>query len=125
MGGIGVFLWKISVALYLLTNGVLGLGKKGDYNEIFKVFGSNTDVFVTIAAIISLIAGIFVIMEMLNISIPIVDMLILVIAIIWAVFIVLRVISWIDHKFGWDGLAQIAIYLMVLSSLIVATKKFD
>jgi len=120
----GNFIWKISVALYLLANGVLGLNGKGDYVEIFGVFKGDTKAFVAIAAVISVIAGIFVILEMLKISIPIVDLLILIIAVIWAIFAVLRIVSWFDG-FGWVGLAQIAIYLMVLGSLVIASKKFD
>jgi len=119
----GNFIWKISVALYLLSNGVLGLDRKGDYVKIFDVFKANTDAFVVIAAVISIIAGVFVILEMLKISIPIVDLLILIIAVIWAIFAVLRIVSWFDG-FGWAGLAQISIYLMVLGSLVIASKKF-
>ena len=40
--GIGVFLWKISVALYLIANGVLGLNKGGDFKIIFeRMFSGN------------------------------------------------------------------------------------
>ena len=124
MSGIGSFLWKISVALYLITNGVLGLTKGGEFAKIFGIFGNNSGIFIVAAAVISLIAGIAVLLEMFNISVPIRDTLILIIAIIWAVFFVLAVINWIGGGFGWGGLATLAVYLMILSSLLIASKKF-
>ena len=124
MSGVGSVLWKISVALYLVTNGVLGLtGKSGDFAKIFDIFGRNSGIFVTIAAVISLIAGIVVLLEMFNISIPKLDFCIFIIAIIWAVFFVIAVINWIG-SFSWEGLAQLAVYLMILASLIIASKRF-
>ena len=124
MSGIGSFLWKISVALYLITNGVLGLGKGGEFANIFGIFGNNAGLFVIVAGVIALIAGIVILLEMFNISVPKLDICIFIIAIIWAVFFVLAVINWITSGFGWGGLATLAVYLMILASLFIASKKF-
>ena len=130
--GIGIFLWKISVGLYLIANGVLGLTKGGDFKiilgNIFK--GDALNMFVIIAGVIALIAGICIFLELLGIEISFLNNLILIIAIIWAVFIVIEIISWFTGKrFGgnnfWHVLQLLAVHLVVLSSLLVASKKFS
>jgi hypothetical protein len=125
--GIGVFLWKISVALYLIANGALGLSKGGgDFRIILReVFsGSMLNTCVTIAAIIALVAGIAVILEMLNVKLSFLDTLILIIAIIWVVYVVLEIISWLKSGFSWEVIQKLAVHLMVLASLLIASRKF-
>lgn len=124
--GIGVFLWKISVALYLIANGVLGLKDGGDFKIIFETMnlGKNLSLFVTIAAVIALIAGIAVILEMLSIKLSFLDTLILIIAIIWVVYIVIEIISWLKSGFSWEVIQKLAVHLMVLASLLIASRKF-
>jgi hypothetical protein len=128
--GIGVFLWKISVALYLIANGILGLQKwkGGDFDIIFRRmnFSGNTlSLFVTIASVIALVAGIAVLLEMLNIKFSFLDTLLFIVAIIWAVYVVIEVISWLTHGFGdfWHSLQMLAVHLMVFASLLIASKK--
>jgi hypothetical protein len=133
--GIGIFLWKISVALYLIANGVLGLAdrtfNKGDFyiifNRIFK--GDALGLFVTVASVIALIAGIAVLLEMFQIQLSFLDTLILIIAIIWVVYVVIEIIGWITKGTGagenlWSTLQRLAVHLMVLSSLLIASRKF-
>ena len=130
-GKLGSFLWKISVALYLIANGVLGLvgNGKGDFSIIFgAIFGKNSGVLVTIASVIALVAGIAILLEMLNIQLSFLDTLILIIAIIWAVYVIVEIIAWITGKYKnsnlWEILQRLAVHLMVLSSLLIASKKF-
>ncbi|MCL2805981.1 MAG: hypothetical protein FWD26_08590 [Treponema sp.] len=125
--GLGNFLWKISVALYLIANGVLGLSKGGDFAIIFRsVFRSNVDILVVIAGVIALVAGVAVLLEMFNIKLSFLDTLILIVAIIWAVYVVLGIISWVISGFDsfWYVLQRLAVHVMVLSSLLIASKKF-
>jgi hypothetical protein len=35
--GIGIFIWKIAVAVYLMAIGVMGIGKTGDLRVIFGI----------------------------------------------------------------------------------------
>ena len=97
--GIGVFLWKISVALYLIANGVLGLSKGGDFKIIFDKFGTNLSVLIQVAGVIALVAGIAILLEMFDITLSFLDTLILIIAIIWAVFVVIEIVSWVTGGF--------------------------
>jgi len=125
--GIGIFLWKISVALYLIANGVLGLQKYsgGDFSIIFGRMGFPA-IFVTVASVIALVAGIAVLLEMLGIKLSFLDTLILIIAIIWVVYVVIEIVSWVTKGFGnfWHSLQMLAVHLMVLASLLIASKKF-
>jgi hypothetical protein len=131
--GLGVFLWKIAVALYLIANGVLGLtgGKianKGDFHVIFsRMFsGDVLNVFVAVASVIALVAGIAVLLEMFNIRLSFLDSLILIIAVIWAVYIVIEIIGWITRARSenfWSILQMLAVHIMVFSSLLIASKK--
>jgi hypothetical protein len=131
MKGIGSLLWKISVALYLIANGVLGLFMGGgDFKIIFgTIFGGNVDIFVTIAAIISLVAGIAILLEFFNVQLSFLDTLVFIVAIIWAVYIVIEIIAWLrGNNFGkdlWGTLQKLAVHLMVLGSLLIASKKFE
>jgi hypothetical protein len=133
-GGIGIFLWKVSVALYLIANGVLGLQKKffnqGDFHIIFKRMGFGGDtlsLFVTIASVIALVAGICILLEMFEVQISFLDTLILIIAIVWIVYVVIEIIGWVtkgsDRSF-FSTLQMLAVHTMVLSSLLIASKKF-
>jgi hypothetical protein len=131
--GLGIFLWKISVALYLIANGVLGLTKslfnKGDFWVIFSRIGFKGDilsVFVAVASVVALVAGIAIILEMLNVTFPFLDTLIFIIAIIWAVYIVIEIIGWITSKDSslWPVLQMLAVHIMVLANLLIASKRF-
>jgi len=132
--GIGGKLWTISVALYLIANGVLGLtGKaltnKGDFHIIFSQMfkGDALSLFVTIASVIALVAGIAILLEMFDVKLSFLDTLILIIAIIWVVYIVIEIVAWLKSGFGnnlWSNLQRLGVHLMVLASLLIASKKF-
>jgi len=136
--GIGIFLWKLSVALYLIANGALGLfvkkglktiGKSSDFEIIFgKMFkdGDVVKALVVCASVVAFVAGICVILEMLNVEISFLDTLILIIAIIWVVYVIFSVIVWVGDKFDpfWYTLQKLGVHVMVLASLMIASKKF-
>jgi len=131
--GLGIFLWKISVALYLIANGVLGLSKslwnKGDFWIIFDRIGFKGDalsVFVGVASVVALVAGIAIILEMLSLELAFLDTLIFIIAVIWAVYIIIEIIGWITGKGNenlWYTLQRLAVHIMVLANLLIASRK--
>jgi hypothetical protein len=134
--GIGNFLWQISVALYLIANGVLGINKGGDFAIIYRAIFDKGDfptVLAVITAVIALVAGIALILELFEIQLSFLDLLIFIIAIVWVVYIIVEIIFWISGKgVGglsfkrdfWHTIQQLAVHLMVLASLLVASKKF-
>jgi hypothetical protein len=129
-GGFGNFLWKISVALYLIANGVLAITTKGgDFKVIFERMFSNNfvDTFVIIAGIIAVVSGIAVICELFEVKVSFRDTLIFIAAIIWSVFIIFQLIGWLssDQNINfWFALQQLSIYLMVSGSLFIASRRF-
>jgi len=126
MKGLGSFIWKLAVALYLLATGVLATFHKGGDLAAIITSVLKGDIFVVIAGVIAFLAGIFLLLEMFNVKISILDLLIFIVAIIWAVFVVLVIINWIGSGFKdlWVALQQIGVYIMVCASLLIASKKF-
>lgn len=125
--GIGGFLWKLSVALYLVAIGVVAVANKsGDLGAIFSGIGLNDNIWVIVAGVIALVAGVAMLLEMFNVKVSFIDTLLLILTIIWVVFIVFILIAWIRASFGgfWEVLKVLAINLMICSSLLISSKKF-
>jgi hypothetical protein len=130
--GVGSFVWKISVALYLIANGVLGLQKYrgSDFYIIFNRMGFGRDAlsaFVMAASVIALVAGFCILLEMLKVRISFLDTLLLIIAIIWLAYVAIEVVAWITKgksENTFSVLQMLAVHLMVLGSLLIASKKF-
>ena len=130
--GLTFFLWQLSVSLYLIANGVLGLQRwsGGDFLIIFKRMGfggSTLSLLVTIASVISFVAGIAILLELFSVELPFLSTLVFIIAIIWAVYIVIEIISWLTSglKDFFHEIQLLAIHIMVLASLLTASKRFE
>ena len=132
-GGYGQLIWSISIALYLIANGVLGVTKspRGDFNIIFNfVFnGSSFGNMVTmLVSIISLLAGILVLFELFKVKFNFLDELLFIVAIICVVYVVIEIYYWFKNGlFGndlWGTIQKLAVHLMVLGSLFIASKRF-
>ena len=130
--GLCGFLWQISVALYLIANGVLGLQRwsGGAFVTIFRRMGFSGDglnLLVILFSIIAFIAGIAIILDLFSIELPFLNLLVLIVAIIWVVYIVIAIVSWISSGFGnfFPELAVLAVNVMVLASLLAASKRFE
>jgi phosphotransferase system glucose/maltose/N-acetylglucosamine-specific IIC component len=133
--GLCNLIWKVSVALYLFANGVLGLQNKipskGDFYQILQRIGMGSNglkICVPVLSVIAIIAGILIILELFDIKVPMLETLLLIIAIIWAVFVVVEIISWIKgtvRKDFLEVLKMVAVHLMILVPLLLGSKKFD
>jgi hypothetical protein len=128
---LGFFLWQLSVALYLIANGVLGIDKGGDFAIIYRtVFGRGdlTTFLAIITGIIALVAGITLVLDLVQIKLSFLDLLTFIVFIVWAVYIVVECIHWYKTgAFGsdlWHTLQKLAVHLMVLGSLLTASKRF-
>ena len=125
--GIGIFLWKLAVALYLIANGVLGLKGGGDFHAILTNTMSFPKIIATIIAVFALIGGILVLIEMFTkITSRSLDYIALVLAIIWAVYIIIGIVSWVTGKSNldlWGMLQRLGVHTMVLGSLLVIARK--
>jgi uncharacterized membrane protein HdeD (DUF308 family) len=132
-GGYGQLIWSISVALYLIANGVLGVTKNpnGDFHIIFSfIFNGSSfgNMVAMLVSVISLLAGILVLFELFKVKFSFLDELLFIVAIIWVVYIVIEIFYWLKNgRFGsdlWGTIQKLAVHLMVLGSLFIASKKF-
>jgi hypothetical protein len=82
---------------------------------------------VMIVSIIALLAGVLVLFAMFKVKFSFLDELLFVVAIIWFIYVIIEIIYWLRGGLGNDlwGIVQIlATHLMVLGSLLVASKRF-
>ena len=131
-GGIGNNLWKISITLYLVAEGILAVLKNNasGFKAMFLGIGLNNDTIVVFAGIIALAAGVAILLEMFKVELPFLSTLIFIVAIIWAVYVIVVIFGWLKTGIGegpaiWIKFLNLAIQLMVLSSLMIASRRFD
>jgi hypothetical protein len=131
--GVGAFLWQIAVGLYLFANGILGIQKGGDFAIIYRAAfgrGDLTAILITVTGVVALVAGLAVIVDLFGIELNFINTLLFIIAIVWAVYLVIEIVSWVRGVlFKNDTLFHVvqllAVHLMVLGSLLTASKKFE
>ena len=130
---IGGFLLNIAVAMYLLATGILGLsGRKffpdGEIRRavtsLFK--GDIAELLIVILAVVSIAAGAFILLKFFGIVLPVTELLLVILAIVWIVFIVMIDIVYALNKgvnFV-DWLRSLGSHLMVLAGIVLATERF-
>ena len=132
---LGGILLSFSVAIYLLATGILGVsGRKffpdGEIRKavtsIFK--GDLAEILIVILAILAIAAGAFILMKFFGIVIPITELILVILAIVWIVFIIMIDIahplnSRVKTNFV-DWLRNFGAHLMVLSGIILSTERF-
>ena len=131
---IGGILLNFAVAIYLLATGILGLtGRKYFPNgeirravtSLFK--GNFAETLIIVLAILAIAAGAFILLKFFGISIPITELLLIILAIVWVVFILMIDIVYpINHKGNnfVDWMRNFASHLMVLAGITLATERF-
>jgi hypothetical protein len=125
--------WQLAVGLYLFANGVLGIQNGGDFAIIYRAAlgrGDITTILVTVTGVVALIAGVAVVIDLFGIELNFINTLLFIIAIVWVVYIVFEIVSWVRGVlFKGDTLFHViqllAVHLMVLGSLLSASKKFE
>jgi uncharacterized protein involved in cysteine biosynthesis len=73
------------------------------------------------------VAGIAVLLDMFNVQLSFLSTLVFIIAIIWVVYVAIEIISWLMKGFPdfWPNIQMLAVPLMVLGSLLIASRKFS
>ena len=128
-------LLNFSVAIYLFATGILGLtGRKflADGGEIRRAVnsifsGDFAEILIFILAILAIAAGVFVLIKFFGVSVAITELLLIILAITWVVFILMIDIVYpLNHK-GTnfvDWLRSFGSHLMALAGIILATERF-
>ena len=132
---LGGILLNFSVAIYLLATGILGLsGRKffpdGEIRRavtsLFK--GDLAEILIVVLAILAIAAGAFILMKFFGIVIPLTELLLVVLAVVWIVFIIMiDVVHPLNSKLKTnfvDWLRNFGAHLMVLAGIILATERF-
>jgi len=132
---IGLFLLNIAVGIYLLATGILGLtGRKffpdGEIRRavtaLFK--GDFAEILIVVLSILAVAAGVFVLMKFFGIVIPITELMLVILAIVWVVFIIMIDIVYpLNHNRGVnfvDWLRGLGAHLMALGGIALATERF-
>ncbi|MCL1958058.1 MAG: hypothetical protein FWF68_00505 [Spirochaetes bacterium] len=128
---IGLVLLNSSVAAYLFATGIMGItGSKGGeirvaVNSIFS--GDFARILMIIISVLAIAAGIFILIKFFGISISITEILLIILAITWLIFILMIDIVYPINNKGTnftDWLRSFGSHVMVLSGIIFGTKKF-
>ncbi|ULQ60623.1 hypothetical protein K7I13_04920 [Brucepastera parasyntrophica] len=134
---IGLIILQVSVALYLFVNGILGLSK--DSNEftrlIKEIFGRGdlSNILAIVFSVCAIIAGLFLLLELFSLPIPVTDLILFIFIILWAVYIILVDIiapirssgSFFNTFNIWSYLSTLSSHLMVLGSIMAVNKRFS
>ena len=103
---------------------------QGDFQIIFGRLGLNGSVLkicVIVFSVLSLLAALGTLLEMFGKKYQLLNTLLFVVAIIWAVYIVVNIVSWIMHSFRepLQHLQLFAVHTIVFATLLIESEKFN
>jgi hypothetical protein len=133
---IGLIVLNFAVAIYLTATGIIGLGGRrflssgGEIRDavssIFK--GDFAEIIIVILSVLAIVAGVFVLLKLFGVDVPMAEMLLVILAIVWVVFIIIfDVIRPINNSRGFvfvDWLRVLGAHLMALGGILLATERF-
>jgi len=130
--GIGSILLNFSVAVYLFATGILGITSKsaGEIRTaVISLLGRGdfAEIIIIILAVLAIAAGVFILIKFFGISVGITEMLLLILAITWVVFIVMIDIAYPLNNKGTtfiNWLRSIGSHVMVLAGIMLSTERF-
>ena len=119
-----------------MATGILGLADKKLFKDggeirravtaLFK--GNVAEIIIVILAILAIAAGVFLLLKFFGIEIPMTELLLVILAIVWLVFIIMIDIVYPLDKNSKvvfvDWLRSIGSHIMVLGAILLATERF-
>lgn len=139
---IGGLLMSIAVAGYLFATGIMGFAEKSIKTALNKpeirqavegVFKGRdykdlNEVLITIFSVLAIVAAVCIILKIFSVPIPMFDLILVILACVWLVFIVLiDVIAPINDKKDFNFIEWLRIFsphLMVLAGIAISTDRF-
>ena len=129
---IGLILLDFAVAIYLFATGILGLtGNKyfsgGEIRRaVSAIFrGDFAEIVIVILSVVAIAAGVFILLKFFGLSIAITELLLIILAIAWVVFIILfDIIASLKNDNFVEWLRILGTHLMVLGGITLATERF-
>jgi hypothetical protein len=135
----GLLLLNFSVAIYLFATGIMGVTEKGGGGEIgtavYSIFaggggtGDFARILTVILSVLAIAAGILILIKCFGVTITNTEMLLIVLAVTWLIFILMIDIIYPINKFGANfinlgWLRSFGSHAMVLAAIIMGTNKF-
>ncbi|MCL2294052.1 MAG: hypothetical protein FWC36_04215 [Spirochaetes bacterium] len=134
---IGLFLLNIAVAGYLFATGIMSFGNRGFgganpeiRQAVEALFGRGdlSNFLVIVLAVLAIAAGVFILLRLFNIHIPMLDLLLVICAAVWVVFIIMiDIIAPINSSADFNFINWLRVFcphLMVLSGILLSTNRF-
>ena len=132
---IGLILLDFAVAIYLFATGILGLTGSKFFSDgeirraVVAIFGRGdfAEILIVVLSVVAIAAGVFIILKFFGLSIAITELLLVILAIAWIVFIILiDVVYPIQNKGGnfVEWLRILGAHLMALGGIALATERF-
>jgi hypothetical protein len=129
--GIGVFVMNIAVAAYLFATGIIGFRSGGEIRDaVVSLFGTGdlTNALVVVLAVLAIAAGVFILLKLFGLVFPMSNLILIILAIAWLVFIIMiDIIRPLQHR-GYDfveWLKTFGAHLMVLGGMLLAMDKLS
>ena len=131
---IGLILLNFAVAIYLLATGILGLTGRKYFPDaeirraVTSLFRGNiAEILIVVLSVLAIAAGVFILLKFFGISIAITELLLVILAIVWVVFIIMIDIVYpLNHRGSnfVEWLRVLGAHLMVLAGIALATERF-
>lgn len=135
MNRLSYFLLTIAASIYLFVNGILGLtgsrfwktdGAFRDMVSAIGIKGDFSNVLVIILSICGIAAGLFLLLALFRVDVPITDFILLAFIVLWIVYIIfVDIIGAISKKPDFMVyLLELSTHLMILGALMSSTRRF-
>ena len=127
---IGGFVLYIGIAVYLLAAGLVGIfGKGGEfYGMVSTIFGGGglTTAIAFVFSLAAIAAGVLLILQLFGMEFGIINIILIVFAVLWIIFIVIHDVLGLFRGSGnfllW--LSGLGIHLVVLGAIATGTSIF-
>jgi len=127
--GIGSTILKIGVIVYLAVIGIFGFMGQGQIYDIFRGLMSGTllNICVIVFSIFAILAAAGTLLEMFGKKFKLLNTLLFIVAIVWAVYILISIILWIAGGFAnpLTYLLALASTTIVCATLLIESEKFN
>ena len=131
---IGLIVLNFAVAIYLLATGILGVTGRRFFPDgeirraVTSLFSGNlAEILIVILAVVAIAAGVFILLRFFDINFAITELLLIILAIVWVVFIIMIDIVYPISHSGTnfvDWLRSFGSHVMALGGILMATEHF-
>jgi len=130
---IGGIVLNFAVAIYLLATGILGISGKNFFKEgeirkaVTSLFSGNfAEILIVVLAVIAILAGVFILLRFFGIDVPAAELVLIILAIVWVVFIIMYdIVHPLNDGVNFvDWLRSLGAHAMVLGGILLASERF-